>query len=198
MDQLSLDLEPAPTHYVLPTKPYSAIDAINRVAAATGSIRYAMAAEGADYNGNHASLVWNDYRQGWQGYFTWAGLHYIINASERTSTEDALQRMRAWYDREGRGGSVSASFGNAPAEKKAEFRALASKYGFILPGEEDTSWVTWLHGAVTDVIWYDKNMGVPVKLALESSSLEEWKAKRDALLAGRRAERQAYLDKLEG
>jgi|WetSurMetagenome_2_1015567.scaffolds.fasta_scaffold42577_4 hypothetical protein len=52
--------------FYMPTKPYTLIDAVNRRAAATGgSVRYAQASAGADYNGNDLSLTWNDYR----GYY---------------------------------------------------------------------------------------------------------------------------------
>lgn len=190
MQQLDFGYD-EPTRYVLPTKPYSVIDAINRHAAATGSVRYAMASEGASYNGDNASLVWNDYHQGWQSYFTWAGLHYLVHAQEHARTEDVLRRLKRWYDGQGRGASVVASIGGAPVGKQAEFRALAAQYGFILPEQEDASWVTWLHGAVCDVFLYERNLGIPVKLALESSSLEEWKAKVDALIAERRGQRKA-------
>jgi hypothetical protein len=48
--------------YWLPTRPYTLVDAINRAAAATGSVRYAMLAADADYSGHHVTVTYNDYR----------------------------------------------------------------------------------------------------------------------------------------
>ena len=46
-----MTIEPKKCFYIL-GKPLNIVDAINRRAAATGSIRYAMAAGDADYNGH--------------------------------------------------------------------------------------------------------------------------------------------------
>lgn len=58
--------------YWLPTRPYNVIAAINRMAAATGSPRYAMAAHGADYNGHSVGVYWNHYRGYWLAEYTWS------------------------------------------------------------------------------------------------------------------------------
>src|SRR5215470_7087423 len=48
--------------YWLPTRPYTLVDAVNRCAAATGSVRYAMLAADANYNGHHVTVTYNNYR----------------------------------------------------------------------------------------------------------------------------------------
>ena len=57
----------------IPTRPYSLIDAINRMAAATGSPRYAELATYADYNGHYVTVSFNEYRRYWVAEYTWAG-----------------------------------------------------------------------------------------------------------------------------
>jgi hypothetical protein len=87
----------------LPTKPYTIIDAINRRAAATGSVRYAMAASSADYNGHHISLCWNEFRQYYVGEYHW-GERVVITRNEDFSL--ALEACIREYDRQGRGASL--------------------------------------------------------------------------------------------
>jgi hypothetical protein len=57
----------------LPTIQYTLTDAINRAAAATGSPRYAAAAQGANYNGHSVTVSFNSYRKYWTAEYTWAG-----------------------------------------------------------------------------------------------------------------------------
>lgn len=44
--------------YFMPVKPYSIIDQINRIAAATGSVSNAIASANADYNGHY--IKWGE------------------------------------------------------------------------------------------------------------------------------------------
>lgn len=90
------------TAMCLPTRPYGVIDAINRVALATGSAQGAMAGSDADYNGHHVRVSFNDYRQYWVAEYTWAGRNVI----ERGSFEACVRAAKAEYDRGALGASV--------------------------------------------------------------------------------------------
>ncbi len=63
----------ATTEFHIPVRPYSPIDAHNRVAAAKGSPAYASATALADYNGHHVTLSWNDHRGYYVAEYFWAG-----------------------------------------------------------------------------------------------------------------------------
>lgn len=65
------------TTYHTPCRPFGIIDAHNRSAAATGGIRYASAAMGANYNGHHVVVEWNSFRGHYVAGYMWAGWHVI-------------------------------------------------------------------------------------------------------------------------
>jgi len=85
-------------------KPLSLIDAINRSAAATGSIGYAMAAADADYNGHPLSLYWNDYRGYYVLEYYWGERVVLHRGADFAAALAAGKRELA---RQGRGGSLS-------------------------------------------------------------------------------------------
>jgi len=80
----------------LSTRPYTLVDAINRAAAATGSVRYAQAAAGANYNGHSVSVAWNEYRKYWVTEYYW-GERVVLYRGR--SLEQALQAAKQEYDR---------------------------------------------------------------------------------------------------
>ena len=85
-------------------KPLSLIDAINRQAAATGSMGYAMAASRADYNGHALTLCWNDYRR----YYVleyYYGERVVLCRS--TDFAVALAAGKRELARQGRGATLS-------------------------------------------------------------------------------------------
>jgi hypothetical protein len=73
----------------LSVRPYSPIDAHNRAAAAKGSSRYAGATAGADYNGYHVTLAWNDYRRYYVAEYFWAGRVVIARGGFENRRQDA-------------------------------------------------------------------------------------------------------------
>jgi hypothetical protein len=84
-------------------KPLSITDAINRGAAATGSIRYAMMTADADYNGHSLSLYWNDYRGYYVCDYHW-GERVVITRDENFAR--ALATAKRELARQGRGASL--------------------------------------------------------------------------------------------
>ncbi len=164
----------------LPTKPYSVIDAINRMALATGSTRAAERGSGADYNG-HAYKVHTTIH-GYAASYTWAGLRWI---ARNCDARDALRAGVSAYKTGGLGASLSVSL-------KPEDAGLAAEFG-LLPGEDDKTkadWWTWKHAMAAEVLGDEKRWGVPgVKLLLEAESKAAYLASVDTFLRERRAAR---------
>jgi hypothetical protein len=99
--------KPAPklmkTQFFILGKPLSVTDAINRRAAATGSVRYAMATADADYNGHPLSLYWNEYRGYYVCDYHW-GERVVITRDENFAR--ALATAKRELARQGRGASL--------------------------------------------------------------------------------------------
>lgn len=91
-----------PTTYWLPTIPYSLIDAINRMAAATGSVSYAQKATYADYNGHSVTIAFNTYRKYWTCEYYW-GERVVL---QRGSFEDCVRAGVEEYKRGAKGAQV--------------------------------------------------------------------------------------------
>jgi hypothetical protein len=85
-------------------KPLSLIDAINRYAAATGSMGYAMAASSADYNGHALTLCWNDYRRYYVLEYYYGERVVLCRTTDFAVALDAGKRELA---RQGRGATLS-------------------------------------------------------------------------------------------
>lgn len=161
--------------YFLPTIPYSLIDAINRAAAATGSIGYAMAASSANYNGHSISVTFNEYRKYWITEYWWAGRVVIT----RGSCEQALRAGKAEYDRGAKGARITTG---PLTEEQA---AYAVSLGYQEWSEEaekaaDATWEDSRHAQVGDALWWQKN-GHPeyIPMLLECKTGEEYTARKD-------------------
>lgn len=110
----------------LPAKPVSLIDAINRMAAATGSFRYAMAAGSADYNGHALRLSWNDYR----GYYVleyFYGERVVLHRG--VDAVEAAQAAVREFARQGRGATMLANIRSEDAQAVIDS-------GLLVHGEE--------------------------------------------------------------
>lgn len=145
--------------FYLPTKPFSLVDAINRSAAATGSIQYAMAAGSANYNGHYITLYWNDYRQYYVCDFTWAGR---IVVTRGRIIEEVLKSAVREYERQGLGASLHITVKPEDADK---VRAL----GLVKEGAEPSGygdWYTWRHKEVGSALWMEQKIGIPATAAL--------------------------------
>ena len=136
--------------FYLPTKPYSVVDAINRVAAATGSVGYARGSANANYNGHYINLSWNDYR----GYYV--AEHYWGERVVHARSADPVAAVRAAvceYQAQGRGASLHASVRSEHADA---VRAL----DLLIEGTEPSDygpWYTWRHKLVGDAMSWERH-----------------------------------------
>ncbi len=131
-----------PVHFFLPTKPYDIIAAINRAAAATGSVEFASRAAHASYNGHYVTLAWNDYRQYWVGGFTWSGWQVIVRSADLA---EAVRGCKEFYDKDGLGAKL------AVCVTREEDIALLRADPAFTEGEEDFAnlpWRNWKYAMV--------------------------------------------------
>lgn len=119
--------------FVLPTKPLSIVDAINRLCLATGSARNAACGSDADYNGHNVEVRYNDHRGYWVASYTWSGPHVIA----RGELAHCLEEAARFYASQGRGASVRALV------ESEEDAAACADHGFIPADAEDRSWHDW-------------------------------------------------------
>lgn len=112
----------------IPTRPYTITDQINRSAAATGSVRGAMAAASADYNGHSVKVSWNSFRKYWVCEYYW-GERVVLGRGEM---EHCLRAGAAEHARGALGSEVIATF-----RTQAEMdQALGMGLGFVPCSEE--------------------------------------------------------------
>ena len=133
--------------YWLPTRPYTLVDAINRAAAATGSVRYARLSADASYNGHSVTVTYNDYRDYCICEHFWGGR--VVHA--RGSMEAALRAGRREYDLGHRGTSV----GTCALSPDEATIALSIGYVPWSPEAEEAwnaLWYTDLHECVGEAL----------------------------------------------
>jgi hypothetical protein len=170
----------------LPTIPYSIIDAINRMAAATGSMRYAQLAADANYNGHFVRVYFNDYRGYWLTEYQW-GERCVLSRSADLAR--CLEAGKAEYARGARGTTVVCY---VKTEADAD---LCRAAGFV-PYSDETEkahYATWqdarfalLHEA-RDYERY--GMAPAVGFLANSKTADEYKAKLEAHLSAVKAAR---------
>lgn len=151
--------------YWLPTRPYSLIDAVNRSATATGSVRYARQAADASYNGHHVTVTYNDYRDYCICEHYWG--ERVVHA--RGAMEVALRAGRAEYDLGHRGTCV------VTCDLTPEEAQVALSLGYVpwsVEGEEawDALWYTELHSCVGEALGDARYDCDTVHLLLQASS----------------------------
>lgn len=169
----------------IPTRPYSLIDAINRSAAATGSIQYAARAEFGDYNGHQVNVAFNDYRQYWVCEYFWAGRIVL----SRGSLDSALRAARAEFDRGARGSTVRvfvSTDADAEIVKAAGFEPWSEEIE-LAHGKTftDARWAK-LHEAF---MWERHGMAPAVGFLANSKTVEEYTAKVEAFFAAHKSRR---------
>jgi hypothetical protein len=163
--------------YWLPTRPYSLVDAVNRCAAATGSVRYAQQAADAGYNGHSVTVTYNDYRNYCICEHYWGGR--VVHA--RGSMETALRAGRYEYDLGHRGTRVTTC-DLTPGEAQV---ALALGYvPWSAEGEEawNALWYTELHGCVGEAIGTAPGCDT-VHLLLQASSRVDYHERKARVFA---------------
>jgi len=157
----------------IPTRPYTLVDAVNRRAAATGSVRYAQLSRNADYNGHFVTVSYNDYR----GYSICE--HYygerVVHA--RGDMKTALLAGRREYDLGHRGTSVVTD--NLTPDEAA----YAASLGYV-PWSKETqeawhaTWVTDLFACVS-VALSDRGGPDTVHLLLASTNVADYYERRE-------------------
>jgi len=145
---------PNQIEFNLPVRPYSPIDARNRMSAALGSPRMASLTHYADYNGHHVTLAWNNYKGYYVAEYFWAGRVVLA----RGSFADCLRAVLQEYERGALG--ASASIGPRADDTDAISLALATPgvvEGSLWETNPDGgrqlslgSWWTWRHQVASE------------------------------------------------
>ena len=159
----------------IPTRPYTLIDAINRCAAATGSVRYARQSSDASYNGHSVSVSYNSFRDYCicEHYFGERVVHC------RGSMEGALRSGRREYDLGHRGTVVRT------CSLTSDEAAIALALGYIPWTKESEEawtalWYTELHEcageAMSDAKWFGSDTA---HLLLQSSSKVDYYERKE-------------------
>lgn len=161
----------------------SLVDAINRRACATGSMRGAMAGHSANYNGHLIRVYWNDYKKYWLAEYTWAGRNVLCRGSFEECLDAALEEH-------GRG----ASFSEVLTFPETIAQALyAQSKGLSVEDMEPKA--DPMHALVGDAMRLQEQFGVPATTyLLQSKTPEEYKAKVDADFDAQRERRVAHAE----
>jgi hypothetical protein len=171
----------------LPTRPYTLIDAVNRMALATGSTRSATAGSVAGYNGHSIQFVKpNKLKPYWTCYYTWDGIRTI----GRGSLESCLQAAKAEYDKGARGANAYVT---VTTEEDAA-KCLAAGFQPWSKEIEAAHHATFMDGrwdAIHTARDLERHGIVPgaVGMLVNSKTVEEFKAQVDVFIARQRAER---------
>lgn len=154
--------------FVLPTKPLTLVDAINRMALATGSARTAAIGGDADYNGHPLRVWWNSYRGYWIADYFWGGAHVVA----RGDLADCLRVASSFYAGQGRGASVEVT---VTTDADAE---LAIAAGYIPVDDEDRSWHDWRFDEVASALAMERHgFGPYTAHLIQATSREDYEAR---------------------
>jgi hypothetical protein len=174
--------------------PLTPVDLINRHAAATGSIGYAMAAGSADYNGHFVRVSFKPHAMSgplWNAEYTWAG-RVVIGRGSLASCLRAAQRE---FSKGARGTKVVA-YVHAEAPETFEAQCAAMVAAGLSLDTSDTrdraDWWTGTHAAVSDAIgWgrYGCFAGMMPHALAYTGTVEDWPAERERWLEANRAKR---------
>jgi len=169
----------------LPTKPYSIVDAINRAAAATGSLGYAAAATGADYNGHRIDVSQSAYGT-YTASYRWAGLHYITRG---VGAAEAMAAAKRAYDRGAKGSSVKATV-HTPEDAAAAVTLGYTPWSREIEAAYDATWRDARYNEAHAAIRCERQEGIPATAFLiKAVDLADYRAQCDAFYAERRARR---------
>ncbi len=169
----------------LPTIPCTLIETINRMAAATGSMRYASLASHADYNGHYVTVSFNEYRGYWVTRYTWMG--DVVLA--RGDLSRCLQAAKDKYSRGAKGSTVVVKARND------EDAAIIAAAGFAPWSDEIAkahyaSYTDARFAEVNSAMNYEKHGLAPaVGFLANSKTIEEYNEKLESFFAERKAAR---------
>lgn len=175
--------------WAIPMRPYTVIDAINRAAAATGSPRYAMLAEGGDYNGHHVVVYFNNYRGYWLAEYTWAGRVVLARGSLLECAAAAARE----FDRGARGATVTmtiaadglasdltridAGYLEALGFVRVPLEASGASMHYAEMPRELPAWWTWKHSEAHHALNLERQgWGGATAALLKCETLEEWRS----------------------
>lgn len=131
----------------LPTIPYTLVDAVNRAAAATGSVRYAQLSADASYNGHHVSVYYNDYRNYFLCEHYWG--ERVVHA--RGEMAAALRAGKYEYDL-GHRGTVVVTCDLTPEEADYARSLGYTTYTKEIEEAHNATWMTDLYGLVGEAM----------------------------------------------
>lgn len=129
------------TYYHLPSIEYSPIDCVNRVNAATGSIRSAQNSEYASWNG-HRLVISKNLR----GYYTceyfWGGRHVLCRDHDIIK---CLEEALSYYKKGALGSSINVVIRGE--ELSSEAIAFLNSHFLVgeCPNDDQLPWWTWKH-----------------------------------------------------
>lgn len=155
----------------LKTRPYKLVDAINRMAAATGSVRGAMAASSADYNGHGVAVSFNDFRKYWVAQYYW-GQRVVLN---RGDLEGCVRAAAREYNRGALGSEVVVTL----RDQNEVDLVLGLGLGFEAYSEEikKEHEATWKDDRFAEVPYALRDR--TTHLLIQAKDLHEYKALRD-------------------
>jgi hypothetical protein len=173
--------------------PLTPVDLVNRRAAAEGSMRFAMLASDADYNGHAVTITHKPHAMSgpiWNSEYFWAGRRVLGRGSFARCVEAAVRE----YQRGAHGTTVVAFVSDEDENTTAEEqRQILRDAGFYPTPDFDPyakpDYWTGTHDAVCDTMhwvkWGHADM-IPFALAFEGTK-EEWDVARKKFLADKRA-----------
>jgi len=170
---------PTRTMY-MPQRPFSLVDAVNRMSLATGSYANASRGGGADYNG-HRVDVDRGANPGWRAHYTWAGLVWLTRGA---TFEQALAAAIREHDRGALGSEIRV------ACETDEQVAACVALGFVDRDVADAQRAVWRdtrYDFVNEAIELDRKQGIPAtSFLIRSESVDEYRAKVEAYRVERR------------
>lgn len=174
----------------LPIIEYSAVDMVNRWAAASGSFDYAMATASADYNGHHVTVGWRPHAMGgarWVAEYFWGG-RFVLG---RGSLDQAMKAAAEYYATGDKGASVAVELDATAPQTLEEQRIIARSYEYEcgeLPRDvTKAAWWSATHEAVRDAMqWQRSRYGRELMAQALTYDGDDWPAKREQILAAGR------------
>lgn len=134
--------------YWFPTRPFSLLDACNRMAAATGSRWAAAASMRADYNGHRVCVDYTKGRQ-WAATYTWSGIRWL---ARRTTFEAALEAAIREHDRGASGSEVIVSCETDEQVKICKARGMVPFPGYEARNKRIAEFVGPLYSRVNEAV----------------------------------------------
>lgn len=180
----------------VPTRSCDAIQALNRLAIATGSPERAKSAIGADYNGHQLEVTWNSYKGHYVAGYTWGGFNRLASGSFDVCLAAALRS----HDRGQLGSSIVVKLRMGDFDALAMCRAAdrlepwseeaVDKHKATWPWQTHAPRIGHTRIAYTaKALRLERQEGVPTSLFLRAESPEAWD---DAVQAWRTEHRSAH------